>query len=324
MPATRMTLVAVAVLAMSAANAAERPLKVRMDYLFQGYQAPFFVALDKGYYREAGLNVDLLSGQTSGVGLRTVASGAEEIGFLDAGVAAIGISKGAPVQVVTGIVQKNPTVVVSRKTNPVNTPKDMEGKSISWPPGAAANFLIAAMWRANNVDESKVRKVSTTREAAEALFLDNKVEMSPAFVNAVWASYQASGRSGDMQILRVSDFGVNPLSLGIVANTKLVSEEPQVLRGFVQATVRGLKDVIANPEEGWKTVVKLKPEVDPKLAQYGLENTLPLLETPETKGKPVGWMSEKDWAATVDFLANYMELSPKLPLDKYYTNAFLP
>src|SRR5262245_25511192 len=321
---SKMTLVLITMLAGGQAHAAERTLKVRMDYLFQGYQAPFFVALDKGYYRASGLNVDLLIGQTSGVGLRTVSSGAEELGFLDAGVSALGISKGAPVQVVAGIVQKNPTVVVSRKANPVNRPKDMEGKSISWPPGAAANFIIAAMWRANSVDESKVRKISTTREAAEALFLDGKVDMSPAFVNATWAAYQASGRSADMQILRVSDFGVNPLSLSIVAHTRLVSEDPQVLRVFVQATMRGLQDVIANPEEGWKTVVKLKPEVDPKLAQYGLENTLPLLATLETKGKPPGWMSDKDWAATIDFLASYMELSPKLPLDKYYSNAFLP
>src|SRR5262245_56857510 len=197
---SKMTLVLITMLAGGQAHAAERTLKVRMDYLFQGYQAPFFVALDKGYYRAGGLNVDLLIGQTSGVGLRTVSSGAEELGFLDAGVTALGISKGAPVQVVAGVVQKNPTVVLSRKGNPVNTPKDMEGKSIAWPPGAAANFLITAMWRANNVDESKVRKVSTTREAAEALFLDGKVDTSPAFVNATWAAYQASGRSADIQI----------------------------------------------------------------------------------------------------------------------------
>jgi ABC-type nitrate/sulfonate/bicarbonate transport system substrate-binding protein len=80
---SKVTFASIALLATGGADAAERTLKVRMDYLFQGYQAPFFVALDKGYYRASGLNVDLLIGQTSGVGLRTVSSGTEELGFLD-------------------------------------------------------------------------------------------------------------------------------------------------------------------------------------------------------------------------------------------------
>ena len=300
------------------------PLKVRMDYLYQGYQAPFFIALQKGYYRDAGLDVDILPGQTSGIGLRTVSSGSEDIGLMDVGVAALGISKGAPVRVVAGYIQKNPTVIVSRKSNPVTVPKDMEGKTISWPPGAAANFLIVALMRVNKVDESKVRKVSTTREAAEALYLDGKVDMSPAFVNAVWASYQAAGYGNDMQILRVSDFGVDTLSLGIVANTKVITDHPDIVRKFVGATMAGLKDTIADPEAGWRAVVASKPEVEPKLARLGLENSLSLMETAETKGKPLGWMSEKDWDSTLDFLSENMSLSPRLPSSTYFTNEFLP
>lgn len=307
----------------SALAAELRPLKVRMDYLFQGYQAPFFIALDKGHYKEAGLEVELLVGQTSGIGLRTVSSGAEDIGLIDSGVAALGISKGAPVKVVAGLIQQNPTVIVTRKSKPVSKPRDMEGLTISWPPGAAANFFISALMKLNGVDESKVQKVSTTREAAEALFLEGKVDMSPAFVNAVWASYQAQG-ADNLQILRVSDFGVNTLSLAIVANTKFISAQPEMLRAFIAATMRGLKDVIADPPAGWRTVVKYKPEVDPKLAQFGLENSLPLIETKATKGKPLGWMSEEDWSSTLDFLASYMELAPRLPLDRYFTNEFLP
>jgi NitT/TauT family transport system substrate-binding protein len=304
--------------------AAERPTKVRMDYLYQGYHAPFFVALEKGYYRDAGLAVEFLSGQGSGAGLRSVSSGGEEFGLIDAGVAALGISKGAPVQVVAGYIQQNPTVVISRTSLPVKTPKDMEGKSIAWPPGIAAGFLITAMWRLNGVDESKVRKISTTLQAAEALFLEKKADMMPAFINAVYAGYVAKGLAKDMQILRVSDWGVNALSLAVVANTKLTAEQPAVVRAFVGATMRGLKDVIDNPEAGWKTVVKHRPEVDPALARIGLEYSLALLHTPETKGKPLGWMSEKDWNSTLDFLATYMELAPRLVPSKYYSNDFLP
>src|SRR5688572_890531 len=115
--------------------AATRALKVRMDWRYQGYQAPFFVALDKGYYKAAGLEVDLLAGQGSGTGVKTVASGSEELGFIDAGVAALSISKGAPLKVVAGIIQQNPSVVISWKDKPINKPKDMEGKSVSWVPG---------------------------------------------------------------------------------------------------------------------------------------------------------------------------------------------
>ena len=301
-----------------------RPLKVRMDWRYQGYHAPFFVALDKGYYKAAGLDVELLSGQGSGIGVKTVASGAEEIGFIDAGVAALSISKGAPLKVVAGIVQQNPAGVISWKDKPVNTPKDMEGKTIAWVPGVATNFLVTALWRANNIDEGKIRKISTTREATDTLFLERKVDMGTGFVNATWAGYLAQGHGTDMQIMRVADFGVNALSLAIVAHTKLVGEQPEVVRSFVAATMRALKEVRENPEAGWKTVIKHKPEVETKLAQIGLENTLPLLGTPNTKGKPLGWMSDKDWDTTIDFLATYMGLAPKQSLDTYYTNGFVP
>jgi ABC-type nitrate/sulfonate/bicarbonate transport system substrate-binding protein len=304
--------------------AAARPLKVRMDWRYQGYQAPFFIAVDKGYYKAAGLEVELLAGQGSATGVKTVASGAEELGFLDAGVAALSISKGAPLRVVAGIIQRNPTVVISWKDNPVNKPKDMEGKSIAWVPGVATNFTLTALWKANGVDESKIKKVSTTREASESLFLERKTQFGSGFVNASWAVYLAKGYGKDMQIMRAADHGVNTLSLAVVAHTRLIGEEPQVVRAFVAATLKGLKEAVENPELGWKTVVKHKPEVDAKLAQYGLENSLALLHTDASKGKPLGWTSDKDWTATLDFLETHMSLSPRLPLDRYYTNEFIP
>lgn len=304
--------------------AAGRALKVRMDWRYQGYQAPFFIAVDKGYYKAAGLEVELLAGQGSGTGVKIVASGAEELGFLDAGVVALSISKGAPLKVVAVIIQQNPTVVMSWKDKPVNKPKDMEGKSVSWVPGVATNFTLTALWKANGVDEAKIKKVSTTREASEILFLERKTDFGSGFINASWAVYLAKGYGKDMQIMRAGDWGVNALSLAVVAHTKLIAEEPQVVRTFVTATLKGLKEAVDNPELGWKTVVKHKPEVDAKLAQYGLENSLPLLCTANTKDKPLGWMAEKDWAATLDFLASYMDLAPRLPLDRYYTNEFIP
>jgi NitT/TauT family transport system substrate-binding protein len=191
-------------------------------------------------------------------------------------------------------------------------------------PGVATNFLVTALWRVNGIDEGKIRKMSTTREATDTLFLERKVDIGTGFVNATWAGYLAQGHGKDMQIMRVADWGVTALSLGVVAHTKLIGEHPEVVRSFVAASLRGLKEVLENPEAGWRTVVKLKPEVDPKLAQIGLENTLPLLATPNTKGKPLGFMSDKDWESTIDFLATYMGLGQKQSLDTYYTNAFVP
>ena len=311
-------------LASGVGGASPRALKVRMDSRYQGYHAPFFVAVDKGYYAAAGLNVEVLFGQGSSTGAKIVASGTEEFGLMDAGVAALAISKGAPLRVVAGIIQKNPTVVISWNDHPVKHPKDMQGKRLAWIQGAATGFVLTAMWRANGVDEAAIRKISTTREAGDSLFLERKADFATGFVNSTWASFLAKGVGKDMSIMLASDWGVNALSLGIVVNTGLLDKEPQVVQAFVEATLRGLKDVLANPEMGWRTVVKYKPEVDLEFARLSLESTLPLLHTSHTKGKPLGWMSEQDWEATLDFLASYLGLSPRLPLDRYYSNEFLP
>lgn len=301
-----------------------KQLKVRMDFQYQGYQAPFFVAQAKGYYKDAGLKVELLAGQGSGNGLKSISSGAEQFGLIDAGVAALGISKGAPVRVVAGYIQQNPNVVISRKSNPINAPKDMIGKSIVWPPGIASGFMITAMWNIHGIDPNSVKKISTTLQAATTLFVEGKADSSPAFINAVWAVLQAQGHDKDMQIMKLSEFGVNALSLAVVANTSVIDSDPETVKKFVAATLKGLDDVVKDPESGWKAVVAAKPEVDPKVAQLGLENSLPFLRTTATKDKPLGWMAEKDWTDTLDFLEKYMELSPRLDTKVYYTNDFLP
>src|SRR5215471_21306541 len=124
-------------LARPAVAQAKRDVTFRLDWIYQGPHAGFLVAQDKGYYAKAGLNVDLGPGKGSGSTAQLVASKATQFGFADGFVVGNSVSKGMSIKMVAGIFRRNPTAVTVLADSPINSPKDLEGKSIAITPGAA-------------------------------------------------------------------------------------------------------------------------------------------------------------------------------------------
>src|SRR5687767_3775818 len=107
---------------------AQTRVKVHLDWLVNGYHAPFFVALDKGWYKEGGLDVTVVPGKGSFDAIRTTATGNAEFGFADGAVMAKSVTEGLPVKMVAIMVQETLAGIVSFADKKVEKPKDLEGK----------------------------------------------------------------------------------------------------------------------------------------------------------------------------------------------------
>ena len=114
---------------------AQPPIKFTLDWVFQGPNAGFMLAHQKGYYEQAGLNVDIGPGKGSGSTAQLVASKATQFGFADGFVVGNSVSKGMSIKMVAGIFRRNPTAVVVLDESDIKTPKDLEGKTIGGPTG---------------------------------------------------------------------------------------------------------------------------------------------------------------------------------------------
>src|SRR5262245_65111681 len=129
-------LVIIAFMPAASAQSGKRDVSLRLDWLYQGPNSGFMVAKDKGYYDEAGLNVDMGPGRGSGSTAQIVASKAAMFGFSDGYVVGNSVAKDMNIMMVASIYSRNPTAVVVLKESDIKTLKDLEGKSIAITNGA--------------------------------------------------------------------------------------------------------------------------------------------------------------------------------------------
>src|ERR1051326_4182850 len=114
-----------------------RKVTMRLDWLFQGPNDGFIIAQTKGFYKDAGLDVDIGPGKGSGSTAQLVASKATQFGFSDGFVVGNSVSKGMNIRAVAGVYRRNPTGVAVLADSPIHSPKDLEGKSVAITPGSA-------------------------------------------------------------------------------------------------------------------------------------------------------------------------------------------
>src|SRR3712207_3601331 len=129
----------------------------RFSWLDIGYNAPFYLAQDRGYYREAGLNVTLAEGRGGDTTLKLIANGSNDLGMSDAGVVLRGISQGMPVRAIAASMRKHPMATIYPKSAPLPRAADLVGKTVAMPTGSAQAFLFPAYLQNNGVDKNSVR-----------------------------------------------------------------------------------------------------------------------------------------------------------------------
>ncbi len=307
-----------------AAQPARDRVSLRLDWTIYGTHAPFFLALERGYYAEEGIDAKIAEGQGSATVLKLVAQGQDQFAFVDYGTMIKGVAQGLPVKAIFGIQRSNPMVIISHADNPVRTPQDLVGKVIAMAPAESTAQIFPALLAATGVEAGKISVVNPAVGAKSALFLQRRADAMTANINVQVAQLEAQGAR--LVYMKYADFGVNTMGHGIVAENRYLAANGPLARRFLRATARGWSEALKDPEAAVEALLKSFPQYrDQKavlLRQFEL--TLPTLETPATKGKPLGWMSAEDWKATQEILVKYAGLDRPLPVEQYFTNEYLP
>src|SRR5215470_3160945 len=143
-------------LAMIAPAPAAEKVTLRLDWSYWGGHAPFFVAVEKGFFAGRGLEVAIQDGKGSRITATVVGEGKDDFGFADAASVAALISQGLGAKVIAVLMGKNPNGIVFLEGTEIKRPKDLEGKTIGTSPGGSDATLLNAFLVKNNVDASKV------------------------------------------------------------------------------------------------------------------------------------------------------------------------
>ncbi len=305
------------------AAAALKPVSMTLDWIYEGPNVGFLIAHDQGFYRDAGLDVAITPGKGSGNTAQLIANKAAQIGFADGYAASNGISKGMDIKTIGSIYRGNPSAIMVLAGSGIKTPKDLEGRTLAMIAGSGQFQQWPAFVKGARLDAGKIKIVNLTPPSLGPALITGKVDAIGAYVQSYVPIVEIQGQK-QVRAFWFSDYGVNVVSNGIIAHNDLIKSDPDLLHAFVPATIKGFLFGRQHPDEAAATVKKYSPTVDVAIIKREFEVSWKTWVTPHSKGKPLGWGAEADWASTIAVLKQYGGVTAPLTTSALYTNAFVP
>lgn len=236
---------------------AETPIKFQLDWRFEGPAALFLQPVAKGYFKAAGLDVTVDSGNGSGGTVTRVASGTYDMGFAD--MAALmefhANNPDAPNKPVAVMMVYNntPAAVLALKKSGISKPADLSGKKLGAPVFDAGRKGFPIFQKANGV--SNVTWTSMDPPLRETMLVRGDIDAITGFSFTSLLNLEARGvKAADVVILPYADHGVKVYGNAIIASPKLIKDNPAAIKAFLSAFTKGARDVMANPAAGIETV----------------------------------------------------------------------
>ena len=324
----RQTFLAATLIGAASFASADTDVPFALDWKFEGPAAPYFVAIDKGYFGEAGLSVEISAGQGSLDAIPKVATGAFPVGFADINslIKFLDQNPGAPVTAVMMVYDKPPFAIVGRKSLGVEAPGDLEGRVLGAPPpdGAWAQFPIFAAENGLDTDAITVEPVGfPTREP---MLAQGEVAAVTGFS---FSSYLNLVRLGvpedDISTILMADYGVDLYGNAIITNTDWAAENGEVLTAFLTAVAKGWADAIADPAAAIPSLIDRNPAADADLETRRLQLAIDAnVVTDYSSANGMGGIDADRMANAIEQIKLTYEFQNEPDMSLYFTDAFLP
>lgn len=291
------------------------------DFGFNGRHAYYFLAADKGYYKAEGLDVTIVRGQGSADAVKQVAAGTAQIGFAD--TSAIILSRGndgTDVKLVSVIYAKPPHAIYVLKESGISKPKDLEGRKLADTAFSAMPKLFGAYAKMAGIDASKVTWLVATSDALPGMLSLGRADGSGQYTVGEPLLKKAAGGK-ELTELAYADVGLDFYGSGLVVDKKTIDANPDMVKRFTRATLKGLADAIANPQEAAVAMHKVHRQVD--LDVIAAE-TVKVGELTIVGNKPAGSVDPARLQKTIDFVAGAYSLKNPVTVDMLLATGFAP
>src|SRR5215469_17200065 len=281
-----------------------KPVTFTLDWLYQGASAGFLVAHEKGFYRDAGLDVTILAGKGSGTTAQLVASKATPIGFSDGYVVANSVAKGMAIKTVGTIYRRDPAAIIVLAGSPIKAPKDLEGKTVAMTAGSAQFQQWPAFAKGAGFDPAKVKIINVDPAGVGPALISGKADAIGGYVFSYAPSMEIRAKK-KLRMFWFADYGVTIVSNGIIVHRDLLKSDPELIRAIVAPSIKGFLYGRQHVEEAIAAVKKYQPTADAAVTRRECEISWKAWVSQNTKGKPLGFGSDSDWAGTIDVLKRY-------------------
>nr|WP_322906910.1 ABC transporter substrate-binding protein [Paenibacillus sp. SGZ-1009] len=294
-------------------------VQVVLDWTPNTNHTGLYVAQQMGYYRDAGLNVDIIQPGQGGADT-LVASGKVPFGISYQESVTQARVQGVPLVSIAAVIQHNTSGFAAPVDRGIKTPKDMEGKAY----GAWGSPIEEAVMKSiMDTDGGDVSKVKSVNIGDADYFTAVKKGIDFAWIYYGWTGIEAKLRGEPLDMLYVKDYSpsLDYYTPVIVTNEQQIQQNPELVKAFMSATAKGYEYAIANPDKAADILTKAVPDLDPKLVQASQEWLSPRYQDDASQW---GLQKEQVWTGYADWMYKQKLLEKPLDASKAFTNEFLP
>lgn len=312
----------------------EMRLRFSLDRAIDGTAAPFFLALDRGYFKAEGLDVsiDAAPNPQDAITRLALANGAAEpthdmsVGDINALIRYRDQNPATGIEAVFIVHEKPAYAIVGRRSRGVQAPKDVEGKRV----GAPANDPAAQLWplfaKLNGIETGKVQMLNVGQQIRAPMLAAGEVD---AIIGNSFAAFvdlkDRSVPTEDIVVLLMADYGLSLYGSAILASAKFQKENPEAIRAFLRAYVRALQETVANPAAAVESVLSrmqgARKEVELERLNIVLKQNIQKLDP---KAEKVGGVDPVRFAGSFEQLGMAYSYKNKLKPDDIFDAQYLP
>lgn len=302
-----------------AEKAKKQKVTVILDWVPNTNHTGLYVARDKGYYAEEGLDVEIIQPADGGTA-QLISAGQGDFGISYQEELTIARSQNLPVVALAAVIQHNTSGFASPADKNIKTPKDFEGKTYGGWGSPAETAMLKSIMDKYHADFSKVKVVNI---GAADFFTSVEKDIDFSWIFYGWTGIEAEQRKMNLNFikLREEDPALDFYTPLIITNESKISKDPELVKKFMKATSRGYEDCITHPNEAAEILVKAVPELDQtmvKASQAYLSNEY------QSDAPRWGEMKASVWTDYAEFMHQNGLIKKQIDTSKAFTNDFLP
>jgi putative hydroxymethylpyrimidine transport system substrate-binding protein len=298
------------------------PFTLALDWFVNPDHAGIYEALDDGYFREAGLDVQPQTPSDPSLPIREVATGRVDLAISYEPDVLLARDQGLPVKAVAALVPTPLTSLIWLKESGIKNVKGLRGKTVATAGIPYQEAYLKTILDRAGLSTSDVETVDVQQSLLPALLSGKVQAMLGGFLNVEGVDLQRRGK--DPTVFPVDKLGIPTYDeLVLVANSDKLEEESENIRLFLEALERGTKAAVAEPASATTNILEAGNGLDPKITRAEVGKTLPLL-LPKDSKHPYGYMDPNEWRRFAQFFADNGEIKELPQIDDVLTNDLLP
>jgi NitT/TauT family transport system substrate-binding protein len=297
-----------------------------MSWLPQGSVVGVVVAVDKGYFKEAGLDVNIVRGYGGNRTANELDQGQFEIGYVDPISLVLNRSNGGKIRLVGAINTTWPGgICYVNKAGKERSLDDLKGLALGGGSASPVHNVVPAWLEANGKPKDYIRLLRMDPAVVDASLIEGKIDLAECWRASNRAVIQKQAATAGVPIawMEYSAYGLNAYGSGFATTEDIIQKRPDLVRKFLRAAYRGYEFSIANPDAAADIMVKMYPTVDRAVALQQIREINDLVRDASAADRALGYLREDRIRSTVDFVDKAFALNGKVKPADIYTNDLL-